>query len=183
MITTLTKRMAEELTDYLVHAHIRCRYIHSEIKTLDRVTILNGLRNGAFDVLVGVNLLREGLDLPQVSLMVILDADKEGFLRNARSLIQTIGRVARHTQGRVLMYADKITPSMEQAIGETQRRRALQMDYNAQHQITPSSVYQKQATIDLKDQIVAPPVDVANDDSACPMVLADGRAPYGKKKQ
>ncbi|CCM09785.1 UvrABC system protein B [Cardinium endosymbiont cEper1 of Encarsia pergandiella] len=182
LITTLTKRMAEELTDYLVHAHIRCRYIHSEIKTLDRVTILNGLRNGAFDVLVGVNLLREGLDLPQVSLMVILDADKEGFLRNARSLIQTIGRVARHTQGRVLMYADKITPSMEQAIGETQRRRALQMDYNAQHQITPSSVYQKQATIDLKDQIVAPPVDVANDDSACPMVLADGRAPYGKKE-
>ncbi|MGI2262333.1 excinuclease ABC subunit UvrB [Candidatus Cardinium hertigii] len=182
LITTLTKRMAEELTDYLVHAHIRCRYIHSEIKTLDRVTILNGLRNGAFDVLVGVNLLREGLDLPQVSLMVILDADKEGFLRNARSLIQTIGRVARHTQGRVLMYADKITPSMEQAIGETQRRRALQMDYNAQHQITPSSVYQKQATIDLNDQMVAPPVDAANDDTACPMVLADGTAPYGKKE-
>ena len=180
LITTLTKRMAEELTDYLVHAHIRCRYIHSEIKTLDRVTILNGLRNGAFDVLVGVNLLREGLDLPQVSLMVILDADKEGFLRNARSLIQTIGRVARHTQGRVLMYADKITPSMEQAIGETQRRRALQMDYNAQHQITPSSVYQKQATIDLDDQMVDP--EVANDDSVCPMVFADGTVPYEKKE-
>ncbi|MGI2257264.1 excinuclease ABC subunit UvrB [Candidatus Cardinium hertigii] len=182
LITTLTKRMAEELTDYLVHAHIRCRYIHSEIKTLDRVTLLNGLRNAAFDVLVGVNLLREGLDLPQVSLMVILDADKEGFLRNARSLIQTIGRVARHTQGRVLMYADKITPSMEQAIGETQRRRALQMEYNAQHQITPSPVSQKQATIDLEDQMLPPFMEVANDDSAFPVVVADGAIPYGKKE-
>ncbi|CDG49493.1 excinuclease ABC subunit UvrB [Cardinium endosymbiont of Bemisia tabaci] len=182
LIITLTKRMAEELTDYLVHAHIRCRYIHSEIKTLDRVTILNGLRNGAFDVLVGVNLLREGLDLPQVSLMVILDADKEGFLRNARSLIQTIGRVARHTEGRVLMYADKVTPSMEQAIGETQRRRALQMDYNAQHQITPSSVYQKQATIDLDDQMVAPLMEVVNNGSDCPILVSDGTAPYGKKE-
>lgn len=156
LITTLTKRMAEELTDYLVHAHIRCRYMHSEIKTLDRVTILNALRSGLFDVLVGVNLLREGLDLPQVSLMIILDADKEGFLRNARSLIQTIGRVARHQRGRVIMYADQVTASMRQAIEETQRRRALQMEYNAQHQITPSAVYQKQATIDLQDEIPEP---------------------------
>ncbi|MGI2298934.1 excinuclease ABC subunit UvrB [Candidatus Cardinium hertigii] len=182
LITTLTKRMAEELTDYLVHAHIRCRYIHSEIKTLDRVTILNGLRNGTFDVLVGVNLLREGLDLPQVSLMVILDADKEGFLRNARSLIQTIGRVARHTEGRVLMYADKVTPSMEQAIGETERRRALQMDYNAQHQIIPSAVYQKQATIDLEDQMLPPLIEATDDDGAFPMVVADGTALYEKKE-
>lgn len=182
LITTLTKRMAEELTDYLVHAHIRCRYIHSEIKTLDRVTILNALRNGAFDVLVGVNLLREGLDLPQVSLMVILDADKEGFLRNTRSLIQTIGRVARHTQGRVIMYADKVTDSMEQAIGETRRRRALQMDYNAQHQITPSSVCQKQSTIELEDQMLHPLAQVPNDDSAFPGVVPDITVPYGKQE-
>ena len=182
LITTLTKRMAEELTDYLVHANIRCRYIHSEIKTLDRVTILNGLRNGTFDVLVGVNLLREGLDLPQVSLMVILDADKEGFLRNARSLIQTIGRVARHAQGRVIMYADRITASMEQAIGETQRRRALQMDYNKQHHITPSSVYQQQTTIDLEDETLRPFGQLVTDDSHFPTIVSDSTAPYGKQK-
>lgn len=153
LITTLTKRMAEELTNYLIHANIRCRYIHSEVKTLDRVTILNGFRNGEFDVLVGVNLLREGLDLPQASLMLILDADKEGFLRNARSLIQTIGRVARHEQGRVIMYADKITASMNQAITETQRRRTLQIDYNKQKGIIPSSVQKKQMNMGLQTEI------------------------------
>lgn len=179
-ITTLTKRMAEELTDYLVHAKVRCRYMHSEIKTLDRVTILNGLRNGAFDVLVGVNLLREGLDLPQVSLMIILDADKEGFLRNARSLIQTIGRVARHAQGRVLMYADRITASMEQAIGETQRRRALQMDYNTQHHIIPSSIPQKPTIIDLEDETLF--AQLATDGRDRFMVASDVSAPYGRQE-
>ncbi|CAH2560019.1 excinuclease ABC subunit UvrB [Cardinium endosymbiont of Oedothorax gibbosus] len=180
-ITTLTKRMAEELTDYLVHANIRCRYIHSAIKTLDRVTILNGLRNGAFDVLVGVNLLREGLDVPQVSLMIILDADKEGFLRNTRSLIQTIGRVARHAQGRVIMYADRVTASMEQAIGETQRRRALQMDYNRQHHITPSPIPQKQTTMDLEDEMVRPFAQLVTDDRDFPTVVSDRTLPYGKQ--
>lgn len=149
LITTLTKRMAEELTDYLVDAHIRCRYIHSEVKTLDRVAILDAFRDGLFDVLVGVNLLREGLDLPQASLMIILDADKEGFLRDARSLIQTIGRVARHMKGQVIMYADRITDSMKQAIDETERRRSLQMDYNLTYCITPRSVGQHKAAIGL----------------------------------
>lgn len=181
LITTLTKRMAEELTDYLVHANIRCRYIHSEIKTLERVTILNALRNNVFDVLVGVNLLREGLDLPQASLMLILDADKEGFLRNARSLIQTIGRVARHAQGRVIMYADTITDSMKQAIGETQRRRALQISYNKQHHITPSSVRQKQTIIELQDEMVRPVAQTSNDNRDFPAIAADGSVPYGKK--
>ncbi|MDD9139897.1 MAG: excinuclease ABC subunit UvrB [Candidatus Cardinium sp.] len=156
LITTLTKRMAEKLTDYLVSAHIRCKYMHSEIKTLDRVTILNELRKGTFDVLVGVNLLREGLDLPQASLMLILDADKEGFLRNTRSLIQTIGRVARHTEGYVIMYADSLTASMEKAIQETERRRKLQIAYNTKHHITPSSVYQKQIDIEFAIQINIP---------------------------
>lgn len=140
LITTLTKRMAEELTQYLTHAGIRCRYIHSEVKTLDRVEILRELRLGVFDVLVGVNLLREGLDLPEVSLVIILDADKEGFLRNVRSLIQTIGRAARNVNGKVIMYADIVTKSMEEAISETRRRRSMQMEYNAAHNITPQGV-------------------------------------------
>lgn len=181
LITTLTKRMAEELTDYLVYAQIRCRYIHSEIKTLDRVAILNALRNGTFDVLVGVNLLREGLDLPQVSLMIILDADKEGFLRNVRALIQTIGRVARHAQGRVLMYADRVTASMEQAISETQRRRALQIDYNTQHHIIPSSVCQQQPAIALEDNRLDAFGQVVYEDSAFPTVVSDCTVPYGKQ--
>jgi len=149
-ITTLTKRMAEELTTYLVEANILCKYMHSDIKTLDRVTILNELREGVFDVLVGVNLLREGLDLPQVSLMLILDADKEGFLRNTRSLIQTIGRVARHTSGRVVMYADRCTASMEAAIQETQRRRHLQMTYNTNHQIIPTAIKKTSNAMEFK---------------------------------
>jgi excinuclease ABC subunit B len=140
LITTLTKRMAEELSKYLSKLGINTRYIHSEVKSLDRVEILRELRLGVFDVLVGVNLLREGLDLPEVSLVAIMDADKEGFLRNQRSLIQTIGRAARNSNGRVIMYADQVTESMQQAIDETNRRRLIQENFNKEHHITPITV-------------------------------------------
>jgi excinuclease ABC subunit B len=140
LVTTLTKRMAEELTKFLERASVKCRYIHSEVQTLDRVEILRELRLGIFDVLVGVNLLREGLDLPEVSLVAILDADKEGFLRNQRSLVQTIGRAARNENGRVIMYADKVTESMAVAIDETNRRRKIQQDYNLANGITPKTI-------------------------------------------
>jgi len=140
LVTTLTKRMAEELTKYLAKINIRCRYIHSDIDTLERVEIMDGLRIGMFDVLVGVNLLREGLDLPEVSLVAILDADKEGFLRSARSLTQTSGRAARNLNGKVLMYADKITDSMKKTIEETNRRREKQLKYNEENQITPQQI-------------------------------------------
>jgi excinuclease ABC subunit B len=147
LVTTLTKRMAEELAKYMDRLGIKCRYIHSEVKTLQRVEILRDLRLGVFDVLIGINLLREGLDLPEVSLVAILDADKEGFLRSERSLIQTIGRAARNDRGRVIMYADKITDSMAITMSETTRRRELQIAYNAEHGITPLTVGKTRAEI------------------------------------
>ncbi len=147
LVTTLTKRMAEELTKYLEQLNIPTRYIHSDVKTLDRVEILRQLRDGAFDVLVGVNLLREGLDLPEVSLVAIMDADKEGFLRSNRSLTQTAGRAARNVNGRVIMYADTVTDSMAQTIEETQRRRAKQEAYNAEHGLEPKQIIKKRRTL------------------------------------
>jgi excinuclease ABC subunit B len=153
LVTTLTKKMAEDLTDYLLEAGIKVRYLHSDIDTLERVQILTDLRLGEFDVLVGINLLREGLDLPEVSLVVILDADKEGFLRSERSLIQTIGRAARNVSGQVIMYADTITDSMQRAINETNRRRKLQMDYNKEHGIEPQTI--RKAVTDIIQAAIA----------------------------
>ena len=151
LVTTLTKRMAEDLAEYLNEAGIKVRYLHSDVETLDRIEILRGLRLGAFDVLVGINLLREGLDLPEVSLVAILDADKEGFLRAETSLIQTIGRASRNVNGTVLLYAEKMTESMKRAMGETNRRRKLQVAYNEKHNITPQTIVKEIA--DISDRI------------------------------
>ena len=143
LVTTLTKRMAEDLTDYLAENEVRVRYLHSEIHSIERIEIIQDLRLGEYDVLVGVNLLREGLDLPEVSLVAILDADKEGFLRAERSLIQTIGRAARHVEGVALLYADNMTESMAKAISETERRRQIQQTYNEKHGIVPTAAGKK----------------------------------------
>jgi excinuclease ABC subunit B len=166
LVTTLTKRMAEDLTEYYAELGVRVRYLHSDIDTLERVEILRDLRAGEFDVLIGINLLREGLDLPEVSLVAILDADKEGFLRSPRSLIQTIGRAARNVNGHVLMYADRETDAMRQAIGETNRRRALQESYNEAHNITPATI--KRAIFDIN------PASGTSDYYAVPRQRADG---------
>ena len=147
LVTTLTKRMAEELQKYLDKLGIPCRYIHSDVDTLERVEILRQLRLGTFDVLIGVNLLREGLDLPEVSLVAILDADKEGFLRSERALVQTVGRAARNVNGQVIMYADRITDSMRKTIDETNRRRAIQEEYNREHNITPTQIKKSKESI------------------------------------
>lgn len=147
LVTTLTKRMAEDLTDYLKELGIRVKYLHADIDTLERQKIIRDMRMDAFDVLVGINLLREGLDIPEITLVAILDADKEGFLRTETSLIQTIGRAARNSEGHVIMYADKITESMEKAISETERRRKIQQEYNDAHGITPQTI--KKAVRDL----------------------------------
>ena len=152
LVTTLTKRMAEELAKYLTKVSIRCRYIHSEVDTLERVEIMQDLRKGLFDVLIGVNLLREGLDLPEVSLVAILDADKEGFLRSHRSLTQTVGRAARNVNGKAIMYADKVTDSMQKTIDETNYRRSKQMDYNDKNNIVPKGLNKKIESALTKNQ-------------------------------
>jgi len=156
LVTTLTKRMAEDLTDYLAGNGCRVRYLHSDIDTVERMEILRDLRLGEFDVLVGINLLREGLDLPEVSLIAILDADKEGFLRSDRSLIQTIGRAARNLNGRAILYADTITGSMRRAIDETERRRVKQLAFNAENGITPKGIQKAIADVMQRDGSTAP---------------------------
>src|SRR6185312_3701964 len=153
LVTTLTKRMSEDLTDYLQQAGVRVRYLHSDIDAIERMEILRGLRLGDFDVLVGINLLREGLDLPEVSLVAILDADQEGFLRSDRSLVQTIGRAARNINGRAILYADRITGSMRRALDEMDRRRAIQLEYNQAHDITPRSIVKSMEEVRLSTYV------------------------------
>ncbi len=164
LVTTLTKRMAEDLAEYFSEVGVRCRYLHSEVETLDRIKILRDLRRGEFDVLIGINLLREGLDLPEVSMVAILDADKEGYLRSATSLIQTMGRCARHIEGRAILYADRRTGSMNQAIDETNRRRAKQLEYNKENNITPMSII-KSVDMDLARIVEADYLTVPTDDT------------------
>jgi len=170
LVTTLTKRMAEDLSEYFTEVGVRCRYLHSEVETLERVRILRDLRRGEFDVLIGINLLREGLDLPEVSLVAILDADKEGYLRSATALIQTIGRCARHVSGKAILYADVMTQSMRTAIDETNRRRAKQTAYNTEHHITPQSIVKavdmRLAAIVEADYVTVPAGDLAFEEIA-----------------
>lgn len=174
LVTTLTKRMAEELTKYLDRLSIKCRYIHSDVKTLDRVEILRELRDGAIDVLVGVNLLREGLDLPEVSLVAIMDADKEGFLRSNRSLTQTAGRAARNVNGRVIMYADKVTDSMAQTIEETSRRRAKQIAYNEEHGLSPQQIKKEKRTLfEQSEAVTNRPKNYAAESDQAPLAATD----------
>ena len=176
LVTTLTKRMAEDLSEYFTEIGVRCRYLHSEVETLDRIKILRDLRRGEFDVLIGINLLREGLDLPEVSLVAILDADKEGYLRSATSLIQTIGRCARHISGRAILYADTRTGSMNQAISETNRRREKQLDYNKENNITPESII-KSVDMELarivEADYVTVPIDEGTLDAAAANVKSE----------
>jgi len=164
LLTTLTKRLAEELSDYLADQGIKTRYLHSEIDTLERTEIIRQLRLGKYDVLVGINLLREGLDIPEVGLVGILDADKEGFLRDARSLIQTIGRAARNANAKVVLYADTMTDSIRRALAETERRRAMQLDYNARHGITPQTIKKpiREKEVDIKDIRHVPKAEIPN---------------------
>jgi excinuclease ABC subunit B len=164
LITTLTKRMAEDLTRYMSEVGIRVKYLHSDIDTLERAEIIRDLRLDVFDVLVGINLLREGLDIPEITLVAILDADKEGFLRSETSLIQTIGRAARNSEGHVIMYADKITDSMRVAIDETERRRKLQQEYNEAHGITPTTIQKSvRELIAISKKVAAEEMEFAHD--------------------
>jgi len=172
LVTTLTKKMAEDLADYMQELHIKVHYLHSEIDTIERVEILRDLRLGVYDVVVGINLLREGLDLPEVSLVAILDADKEGFLRSEGSLIQTIGRAARHVEGSVIMYADTVTRSMQRAIDETNRRRSLQFNYNEQHQITPRGIKKEVKTLSERIKAMSGASSEAVDGKALSVALA-----------
>jgi excinuclease ABC subunit B len=185
LITTITKRMSEELAKFMSRQGVKCRYIHSDIDTFERVEILRDLRLGEFDVLIGINLLREGLDLPEVALVAILDADKEGFLRNERSLTQTAGRAARNSNGRVILYADRITPSMQKMMDETNRRRSIQLEYNAKNGITPTTVFKSREEIIRQSSVleIKGGKVVYEDDDNKITVAADPVVQYMSKEQ